>query len=320
MNTIITHTITLVFLGIAMAGAQEKQHLGYRIDGEEIVFSFDVRDYDNATRDGTEEKHDFSDLDIYSVAVSGEFNNWSRKRWKMKKTGSTTYELRKKLNDLDKAHAWEFKFIINETYWAEPGKNIENRVKAKKGKFWRDVYNLKLYTAVPDKNGNIRFYLNGHTDARKVILSGSFNQWNEDEFEMKRTANGWELRLQLGSGDHEYKFIVDGKWMHDPANPKKRLNRFLTYNSRISITKTIEFTLEGFKTAKKVILSGDFNNWDREHVAMTKTDSGWIATLQLKGGKIHYKYIVDGKWITDPANPIKEYDGYGHINSVRIIE
>ena len=69
-----------------------------------------------------------------------------------------------------------------------------------------------------------------------------------------------------------------------------------------------------------MILSGSFNNWSTHRVIMTKTDEGWSTTVDLKGGKIHYKYIVDGKWITDPANPVKEYDSHGHINSVKIIE
>ncbi len=321
MNKTITYILFLVlFCMQTTVDAQEKKHLGYTIEGDEVVFTFDVRDYKKATKDNSGKRLNFSDLDIYSVAVSGEFNNWSREQWKMNKTGTYTYELRKKLSDLNSSVSQEFKFIVNEKYWAEPGKNIPNTTKAKKDDFWLNVYNLKLYTATPDENGNIRFYLKGFPNAKKVILCGTFNQWNEEEFKMKRARTGWELPLQMSPGYYEYKFIVDGKWMHDPDNPEKRLNRFLTYNSLLTITKPVSFTLKGFEDARKIVLSGSFNNWNTKSVVMTRNADGWSTTIDLKGGKIHYKYIVDGKWITDPGNPVKEYDEHGYINSVKIVE
>ncbi|MFY7927896.1 MAG: glycogen-binding domain-containing protein, partial [Oligoflexus sp.] len=36
---------------------------------------------------------------------------------------------------------------------------------------------------------------------------------------MHKTETGWEIALHLGPGVHQYKFIADGKWMVDPANP-----------------------------------------------------------------------------------------------------
>ena len=61
--------------------------------------------------------------------------------------------------------------------------------------------------------------------------------------------------------------------------------------------------------AEKVILSGSFNNWSEDALKMKKTDFGWTLNLTLTGGKHHYKFIVDNEWITDPVNPVKEYDG-----------
>jgi len=36
--------------------------------------------------------------------------------------------------------------------------------------------------------------------------------------------------------------------------------------------------------------------------------------------KFTYKFIIDGKWITDPANSIVEDDGHGNKNSVRFVQ
>lgn len=320
MKLSITSICWLLLSAWQLSAQQASQPLGYTIEGDEVVFTFDAHNYKKATKDNTNKQVAFSDLEIYDVALSGEFNNWSRKGWKMKKTGPSTYRLRKKLADFDKALSWEFKFIVNEKYWAEPGKRAPNAVRARKEDFWLDVYNLRMYTAMPSETGNAHFKLPGYTTAQKVILTGSFNRWNEGEFEMKKTQNGWELRLQLPAGTYEYKFVVDGKWMHDPTNPNKRLNEFSNYNSVYTATKPVQFVLKGYKEARKIILSGSFNNWDTESLAMKRTDTGWSATVELVGGKIQYKYIVDGEWITDPANPVKEYNRYGHVNSVKMIE
>ena len=32
------------------------------------------------------------------------------------------------------------------------------------------------------------------------------------------------------------------------------------------------------------------------------------------------KFIVDGEWLVDPNNTVKEYDGEGHVNSVVMVK
>jgi len=59
-----------------------------------------------------------------------------------------------------------------------------------------------------------------------------------------------------------------------------------------------------------------FNNWSEENYVITKVDDCWIYNKKLSTGKYHYKFIVDGKWIIDPKNTVKEYDYKGNINSV----
>lgn len=55
--------------------------------------------------------------------------------------------------------------------------------------------------------------------------------------------------------------------------------------------------------AEKVILTGDFNQWNLKKKGMKKGSSGaWEATLLLSPGTYEYKFIVDGKWQMDPAN------------------
>jgi len=300
--------------------AQNEPIKGYRIEGDEIVFSFDKRDYKKATNDVYGQKIDFEDLDINNVVVSGEFNDWSLNKWKMTKINENIYELRKNITDFTDEFSWEFKFAVNNLFWAEPSQKYMNIAQAKKNGHSLGVYNLKFYTALPDENGNATFKLNGHLNAKKVILSGSFNRWDEKIFSMYKTEEGWELKLQLNPGEYEYKFIVDGSWMEDPNNLSKKRNEFNGFNSIINIGQLVTFNLIGYNDAEKVILSGSFNDWSENSYCMDKVKNGWKFTVKLPHGKHHYKFIVDDNWIVDPRNPVKEYDNNGNINSVFIVK
>ncbi len=63
----------------------------------------------------------------------------------------------------------------------------------------------------------VAFVLNGR-EAVEVYLCGDFNQWVPHRLPMIRHGENrlWEKRLLLPPGRYEYKFIVDGKWVHDP--------------------------------------------------------------------------------------------------------
>lgn len=322
MKHIATHIVIIIFALTSLKGySQNNDFKGYRIEGDTIVFAFNKNDYKKATHDSGGKKHDFDDLDIESVVVSGEFNNWSKNKWYMTKIDEDHYELKKSIHDFTDAFSWEFKFVINNSYWAEPSKKDINIAKARKhGMRLYGVYNLKMYVAHPNEKGNAHFKLKGFENAKKVIVTGSFNKWNEQAFKMNKIEDGWELTLKIKPGVYEYRFIVDGNWMEDPDNIHKVRNEFREYNSIIDIKAYTAFKLRGYTDAKKVVLSGSFNNWNEHELIMEKKDYGWKYVLPLSGGKHHYKFIVDGKWVLDPNNSVKEYDGKGHINSVCMVK
>jgi len=55
---------------------------------------------------------------------------------------------------------------------------------------------------------------------KNVCVGGSFNSWLPLPMNNTVTGNCWCLIVTLPEGDHEYKFLVDGVWMH---NPKDRI-------------------------------------------------------------------------------------------------
>jgi 1,4-alpha-glucan branching enzyme len=55
-------------------------------------------------------------------------------------------------------------------------------------------------------------------DAQKVVLAGDFNHWNPKTSPMKKDKKGiWKATVSLKPGRYEYRFLVDGNWVNDPA-------------------------------------------------------------------------------------------------------
>jgi 1,4-alpha-glucan branching enzyme len=80
------------------------------------------------------------------------------------------------------------------------------------------------------------------------------------------------------------------------------------------------FRLKGYAEARVVALTSSFNNWNRSHTLLTKEGDDWVCQVNLKPGVYFYKFVVDGRWITDPANPNTEYDTNGNLNSIKDVK
>ncbi len=324
MIRFVSYAFFMLFLVIGGTGvitpvqAQESTN-PYRFEGEDVVFVFDVRNYAKELLGENALKVDFADLGIYEVAVTGKFNNWNKKGWRMEKIDEFTFRLRKHIQDFNDAFPLEFRYIINGRFIADPeGKDITDP-KSFSDDFLEDIYKVDLSVIKVNENGAILFSLHGFTNRNEVILAGSFNGWNEHAIRMNKTADGWEMRADLPPGRYEYKFIADGEWMHDPKAKENVKNEHQTLNSVLYVTVPVTFRLYNYRDARKVILAGSFNNWNEHKQEMVFVNGMWTCTLDLPGGKHTYKFIVDGKWINDPDNPLSEDDGMGNINSVLFV-
>lgn len=76
----------------------------------------------------------------------------------------------------------------------------------------------KVVLPTPSLKGNTVFRLKGYPEATIVILTGSFNDWNQSQFVFGREGDEWICRIDLDPGQYTYKFIVDGNWLLDPTN------------------------------------------------------------------------------------------------------
>ncbi len=82
----------------------------------------------------------------------------------------------------------------------------------------------------------VAFILNSH-EAEEVYLCGDFNQWVPRSLPMIRHGGDhcWEKRLVLAPGRYEYKFIVNGVWIHNPDAPENVPNAHGSLNSVMEV-------------------------------------------------------------------------------------
>jgi hypothetical protein len=69
--------------------------------------------------------------------------------------------------------------------------------------------------------------------------------------------------------------------------------------------------------AKDVYLAGEFNNWQLDDTGRMAQDNGtWSKKLNLSCGRYRYRFVIDGKWVEDSGNPLKEINPYGSVDSL----
>ena len=232
------------------------------------------------------------------VYLAGSFNNWRPSELQLVKT-PVGWELPIYL--ANGTHT--YKFVVDGR-WLEDDRQKERLPDGQGG--YNSVYRI---------GKNTLFALKGFANAKNVVLSGSFNDWREDELVMQRTFTGWEIPYTLDAGNYEYKFKVDGAWVTDPSNPLT-VERDGIKNSYLIIGANYTFRLKGYAAAKNVFVAGTFNNWSPTTHAMSRIGNEWTFSVHLPPGKHLYKFIVDGKWIIDPGNKLWEGNKFDTGNSV----
>jgi WD40 repeat protein len=113
---------------------------GYSLAGQEVVFEFNRNDYHLFASDP------LATADITNVCVAGEFNSWSLTLWPMRRVDENHFVLERSLKEFRGKPSWQFKFIVNNSYWAEPTSRMANRERSPDNP---GVYNLAL--VVPEE-------------------------------------------------------------------------------------------------------------------------------------------------------------------------
>jgi chromosome partitioning protein len=101
---------------------------------------------------------------------------------------------------------------------------------------------------------------------------------------------------------------------HQPMTTAQKIDAFYGVKQ---VGDEVIFAAE-FQNARKVLIAGDFNNWQPMGTPMAENGrpGGWVTRLPLRPGRYRYRFVVDGRWVTDPNNQHTETNEYGELNNV----
>jgi cyclomaltodextrinase / maltogenic alpha-amylase / neopullulanase len=190
-------------------------------------------------------------------------------------------------------------------------------------------------------------FVHENSGASSVFLAGDFNGWSDGSDKMQNDGGTWTLTLELDPGSYMYKFVADGNWLQDESNPNASDDGFGGKNSLVNVVGdaamfaaggegsglaapvapaiaetvatggdvTVEFQVTA-PGAGSVFLAGDFNGWSDSANKMLEKDGTWSLAMNLAPGQYGYKFVIDGSWTQDEANPQSNDDGFGGKNSL----
>jgi len=151
--------------------------------------------------------------DARKVFVAGNFNDWRPAELGLQKTNDSWV-----LPLILAPGNYQYKFIID-------------------GKWIFDPYNPYYATEKGQRNSflsvkpNHTFRLRGFSDAKTVIVTGTFDDWDPNGITLAHVGDEWIVNYYLKPGKCLYKFRIDGKWIIDPGNKLWEQNQFGTGNS-----------------------------------------------------------------------------------------
>lgn len=75
-----------------------------------------------------------------------------------------------------------------------------------------------------------------HPSANEVCIAGSFNDWHPKATPMILLGDGkWAKELALPPGRYEYRLVVDGQWVDNPAAKESVPNPFGGLNAVLAV-------------------------------------------------------------------------------------
>ena len=101
----------------------------YEIRGHTVRFIFNAAYHAAATNGTTGSWSAMRDLPLRSVALAGDFNQWSTRAWSMRPVGAdgSIFILDRSLDELGGSGEHPFKFVLNGEWWIEPSPRAPNR-------------------------------------------------------------------------------------------------------------------------------------------------------------------------------------------------
>lgn len=103
-------------------------------------------------------------------------------------------------------------------YWLKTGNQLQAKESAEKHPQCALSQMILNSWKQPDNTGKTVFELEGFASSRSVSIAGTFNNWDKNQYFLEKKDNKWKIAFPLASGEYQYKYIVDDKWIADPGN------------------------------------------------------------------------------------------------------
>jgi glycosidase len=87
----------------------------------------------------------------------------------------------------------------------------------------------------------VRFSYMLHDDAKKVSVAGDFNGWSQTATPLQPDEGVFTGSAEIPPGVYQYKLVVDGQWMSDPAVVESISDGFGGYNSVLRVEGEREY-------------------------------------------------------------------------------
>lgn len=196
--------------------------------------------------------------DAQNVFLAGDFNNWNAQDLALVQQDSGSWSLILALNP----GSYEYKFIVDGN-WVEDPDNPEKKSDPFGGSNSlvtvddNGIVASTVSTAAPASETVVPAASSSSDDikvgapraveggvlftyrdpgAGSVNLAGSFNGWDAMSVPLVNDGTGnWAVVSDLGEGEHEYKFVIDGEWLADPENPDTKSDPYGGSNSLVIV-------------------------------------------------------------------------------------
>ncbi|MEM5947352.1 hypothetical protein WKV44_02235 [Spirochaetia bacterium 38H-sp] len=184
------------------------------------------------------------------------------------------------------------------------------------------ILGLKKAEAPHIYDGNLVISYQGHGTEKRVGIALSTEGFKQIHTMAKNPNNifVYVIKPPRDVDTITYRFVIDGIWMPDPANPNTIRDRegIILSLAKIPLQSLPEISPEidgntvifTYRTepGKKVTLVGEFCNWDPFLLVMQEVSPGvYQRKLRLPAGSYAYYFFVNGKRVADPLNPKNVY-------------
>lgn len=177
----------------------------------------------------------------------------------------------------------------------------------------------------------ILFIVTNQAKTVKLLLESE--AWKPVNMNHDERARMWYYlyEKELKKGRYRYKIMVDGIIFTDPLNSNREPDGIGGFFSVFELKNDIEIYKKNPKhlgngyyefryknlDAQKVVISGNFNNWNPYELEMKREPGGlWKIRIYLPKGTYYYQFIVDDEITPDPLNPRTIRDKHGNIVNV----